>query len=422
MGNSNSHIKPISIEQKVDKRVKHQPSFKRKVEPEESCKSVPGLGLISEDKFLVDSSDYGHDDQLQNALEKIAELQKQLDESESQRLDLQSRVEMLEDTTAYLSTESSMLRQKNLVPDTNEASQKYISELETDLETTKQELKDTKARAKKKIKALMRQFGETKQEHSIQLFEFREQINNMKEENTKLKEKQSRPSEEDYEAGFSEPFQKSKNDVILQLSAQISEQAALIEELRQTHSSDHRKENKKNSVTSSVQASGVDRGTRHLPYNESQFDSSAWSYGGKSSSPLNTSSTSPQDDQNPENGQVRMSRDSGLGSAGKHQSHDVASISQVQPFQQSSDSSSEWESDGLKNSNTVKNLRTKKKSSEAAIPNIHRTDSTTSEEELKRLMETQQPVLKKPSLNRNRFELSEPDRFNIPRTTYAFEN
>lgn len=230
---------------------------------------------------------------------------------------------------------------------------------------------------------------------------------------------------------MNEPFKKSKNEVILQLSAQLSEQAALIEKLQQAHPSSHTRENKtKTVVTSSAQASHSDRHKEHLPYNDTRLDSSVSSYGGvenlvedisgKSTSPIDASSPIPKD-WTTESGQVRRSRDSGLGSAGTRPHCDNTTESQVLPFKQSPDSSSEWESDDLKSTHTKQNLRTRKKNIEPMAPGVHRTDSTTSEEELKRLVEIQQPVMKTNSFNRNRFELNESDRFNIPRTTYAFE-
>ncbi|XP_060073216.1 protein Daple-like [Ylistrum balloti] len=172
-------------------------------------------------------------DKLQEAQKKISELEKQLAETESENLDLQDRVQGLEcqlDQAAKLPTVQEVEEPSDLT-ETLKAKDMLIANSEKEKKALQTELTKMKNRYRKRIKTLMGQVAEAKQEQSIQMFELRDEITRLREENRKVREKSSSATSKTSGENAEAPQGSNKMMIVLELSNQVSEQADTINKL-----------------------------------------------------------------------------------------------------------------------------------------------------------------------------------------------
>ncbi|XP_033750491.1 liprin-alpha-2-like [Pecten maximus] len=170
------------------------------------------------------------DSKLQAAQKKILELEKQLAETESENLDLQDRVQGLEcqlDQSSRLQTVQEVEEPQDLT-ETFRAKDMLIANTEKEKKALQTEFTKMKNRYRKRIKTLMNQVAEAKQEQSIQMFELRDEITRLREENRKVREKSSSASSK---TSTEELQGSNKMMIVLELSNQVSEQASTISKL-----------------------------------------------------------------------------------------------------------------------------------------------------------------------------------------------
>ncbi|XP_069138675.1 coiled-coil domain-containing protein 192-like [Argopecten irradians] len=204
-------------------------------EPErDESDSRPSSGNIKRTQSRNSKSESGAakniDSEIQVAQKKILELEKQLAETESENLDLQDRVQGLEcqlDEASKLQTVHEVDEPQDLT-ETLKAKDLLIANEEKEKKALQTEFTKMKNRYRKRIKTLMNQVAEAKQEQSIQMFELRDEITRLREENKKAREKSSSATSN----VSSEELQGSnKMMIVLELSNQLSEQASTISKL-----------------------------------------------------------------------------------------------------------------------------------------------------------------------------------------------
>lgn len=167
----------------------------------------------------------------------ISQLKKELGESESTNLDLQDRIQLLEEQIYNLQDQNQSKSQIESSEETLKAKEHIISKINNEKDLLQKDMQKMKIRYKKRIKLLTSQVNEAKQETSIQLFELRDEINRLTEENQNLNEKLDNKEgnkqvfiETDY-LSTSIHGNSSQMKVVLELSNQISDQQSRIEEL-----------------------------------------------------------------------------------------------------------------------------------------------------------------------------------------------
>ncbi|OWF48423.1 myosin-2 heavy chain, non muscle-like [Mizuhopecten yessoensis] len=203
-------------------------------EPEgDKSESRPSSGSVKRTKSRSskDESGVNEDVKLKEAEKRILELEKQSAETESENLDLQDRVQGLEcqlDQAARLQTVQELEEPEDLT-ETLKAKDMSIANAEKEKKALQTELTKMKNRYRKRIKTLMSQVSEAKQEQSIQMFELRDEISRLREENRKVREKSNSASSKT--SVEEEPPGGNKMMIVVELSNQVSEQEDTINKL-----------------------------------------------------------------------------------------------------------------------------------------------------------------------------------------------
>ncbi|KAJ8303920.1 hypothetical protein KUTeg_017503 [Tegillarca granosa] len=163
----------------------------------------------------------------------LKDLEKQLAESESEKLDLLDMIDTLQQRVEYLETQNEIKKQNDNITETLYAKDQYITKLEKDQQTLKDETTKLKLKHKKRIKTLTSQLNEAKQETSIQLFELKDEINRLTTENESLQGLVKNENSKSLgESSGATDLNKMK--IVLELSNQISEQTDKIKELEKS--------------------------------------------------------------------------------------------------------------------------------------------------------------------------------------------
>ncbi|XP_046368761.2 CAP-Gly domain-containing linker protein 1-like [Haliotis rufescens] len=265
---------------------------------------------------------------------KLKDLEKQLAESESQQLDFQDQIQLLEERLAEQLQEAG---REEVCTETLQVKDQYIAKLELELQAAQQENSKLKMKHKKKLKSLNSQLTETRQEMSIQTFELREEISKLREENSALKNKVDASSSTSGDTAVGLTGEMSgRMTLILDLSQQLSEQEDKIKKLEESV----QEKNKTIKKFRNAQSSNADKHSKvkedvlvsmswdennEVP-NGSEFMASGWhcvdNNAKMPSSKLKTGSLAPVEECNSENDRndFSTSRDSGIGSAGKTKS------------------------------------------------------------------------------------------------------
>ncbi|XP_041373163.1 leucine zipper protein 1-like [Gigantopelta aegis] len=218
-------------------------------------------------------------------LEGIQQLEKLLADSESRRLDLEDRIESLEETVRELTAvaDSATVNQ-----DTIRAKDEQITQLELTCQDLQKEISQLKLKHKLRIKKLNAQLTEAKQESSIRHFELKSEQDKLMEENLQLQQKLHTFEKE----GAAQNDGHQRMDLIVELSGQVSEQSdeidrlerrikekdRIIERLEQTQASLIAGADGQTSATESCssftadsKAVGVDRLVSSKPYDLSSY-------------------------------------------------------------------------------------------------------------------------------------------------------
>ncbi|KAK3584713.1 hypothetical protein CHS0354_036490 [Potamilus streckersoni] len=225
--NSSSNVRPVKIEQS-DKNL----STDRK-KSDGSKKSAEHSPTAEAEQTVQSQAAFQADEGTKN--EKIKELEKQLIESESQRLDLEDQVQVLEERLEEFHTNNAVQQQSTNLDETLKAKDQYISKLEQEKETIEEEFKKLKGKHRKKVKTLTMQLSEYKQEVNFQNMELTEEIKNLKKENSRLKGKAPKENHEEIKSMSEERDVSTETSermtLILEMSSQLSEQEQKIKSL-----------------------------------------------------------------------------------------------------------------------------------------------------------------------------------------------
>ncbi|XP_035827881.1 uncharacterized protein LOC101854664 isoform X2 [Aplysia californica] len=162
--------------------------------------------------------------------EKIKHLELELAKSESQRLDIQDQVQILEEKLKSAGSQSRLTDEATDLSETIHAKDQYIVKLEKDLKTLQTESTTMRLKLKRRIKALTNQLHEVRQEASINQMELKSEIAQCKE---KLKSTGGQTSGTSTEESFKQDgsHSPSHSKVIVELSNQLSEQSERISTL-----------------------------------------------------------------------------------------------------------------------------------------------------------------------------------------------
>lgn len=176
---------------------------------------------------------------------EIEMLTKQLCESESVRLDLEDRIQGLEEQIQYLSAQN-LMKEEKPCDETLLAKDLFIAKLEKEKKELENESKKLKQQHRKKMKQQNMQLAEYKQEVNFQLMELKDEIQKLKQENQALKEpstsfdannakssyvSNSNDTNLDTATDQSKLYGDEKMKLILELSEQVTEQQEKITKL-----------------------------------------------------------------------------------------------------------------------------------------------------------------------------------------------
>ncbi|CAC5425922.1 unnamed protein product [Mytilus coruscus] len=280
----------------------------------------------------------------------IVQLKKQLGESESNNLDLQDRIQMLEEQIVNIQSQNEITEHNDIVEDTLKAKDQIIDRTTQEKEQLQKDFNKQKMRLKKRIKVLTSQVNEARQETSIQLFELRDEINRLTEENRNLNEKLDNKEgrrqvfiETDY-LSTSIHGNSSQMKVVLELSNQISDQQNKIQEL-ESQLLDREELLKLNGISTEQITKSKTR------FSENEHVKQEKSAMKKLSDSMFPGNDNVSDDENnifsgdDNRGVSGASRDSGIGSAGKGGRSPVKSNKKKQQLSPLDDSDDSWASD-----------------------------------------------------------------------------
>ncbi|KAL3865389.1 hypothetical protein ACJMK2_042780 [Sinanodonta woodiana] len=227
--NSSSNVRPVKIEQS-DKNIytdrKKSDGFKKSADHSSTAEAEQPKTVQSQAAFQADE---GTKD------EKVKELEKQLIESESQRLDLEDQVQVLQERLEEFQTTNAVQQQSTNFDETLKAKDQYISKLEQEKETIEQEFKKLKGKHRRKVKTLSMHLSEYKQEVNFEIMELTEEINNLRKENSRLKGKDPKANHEENKSMSQESNVNTETSermtLILEMSSQLSEQEQKLKSL-----------------------------------------------------------------------------------------------------------------------------------------------------------------------------------------------
>ncbi|KAH3741465.1 uncharacterized protein LOC127851359 [Dreissena polymorpha] len=175
----------------------------------------------------------------------IDSLTRQLCESESVRLDLEDRIQALEEQLAEARAEN-IAQEERPCDETLHAKDQFIAKLEKEKTEIQTECQKMKVRHRKKLKQLNTQMAEYKQEVNFQMMELQEEIEKLKQKNSeKLPKNEKAPAYASIGDGKSKSGVDSmasseskaggdKMKLILELSEQVADQQDKIAALEST--------------------------------------------------------------------------------------------------------------------------------------------------------------------------------------------
>ena len=171
------------------------------------------------------------------------DLEKQLGGLEVVNLDLQDKIQILEDQLQYYTNRHEEAAYANVQEDYTEtvkAKDHIIENLNSQINKLQEDMRKLKIRHKKKLKATKSQMSETQQGNTLKAFELNSEISRLRTENEKMLVKINAFDDEfpNHSLTVVSPSSKTSDDLadprntlILELSNQISQQDARIVEL-----------------------------------------------------------------------------------------------------------------------------------------------------------------------------------------------
>ncbi|CAH1797291.1 unnamed protein product [Owenia fusiformis] len=227
---ASSNVKKIEIDQDNDEFARPR-SSKKKAGKAAKDELDQTLGLLEKCRASL-----SEEERRSNTLQsQTKDLQIQLSEIESTNLDLKEEIQRLEERLEYMNNQNQLQEDKEC-PESMQIKDQYIEKLETKTKLIQEETDQLKARFKKKIKKVGTQLAETKQESTLKIFELKDEITRLANENAQLLERLSHAGHEnsprDVEPKSSEEDNKS-TFLVLELSRQISDQDSKICTLEQ---------------------------------------------------------------------------------------------------------------------------------------------------------------------------------------------
>ncbi|XP_078684296.1 uncharacterized protein LOC144917841 isoform X1 [Branchiostoma floridae x Branchiostoma belcheri] len=171
------------------------------------------------------------------AEEKVKTLQTQMAEVESTNLELLDKVASLEQQVEMTEAEQSSKPEQDFSK-TLRAKDLYIQKLEKETSAVTQEISKMREKYKKKMKSVMTQLAEAKQESALTVYSLKDEVTKLGEENSKLIAQLDKCNFlKDYNSpdtpteGSTSEYDGGRTNLILELSAQVSSQAEKISEL-----------------------------------------------------------------------------------------------------------------------------------------------------------------------------------------------
>ncbi|KAI8478461.1 hypothetical protein Bbelb_438070 [Branchiostoma belcheri] len=171
------------------------------------------------------------------AEEKVKTLQTQMAEVESTNLELLDKVASLEQQVEMTEAEQSSKPEQDFSK-TLRAKDLYIQKLEKETSAVTQEISKMREKYKKKMKSVMTQLAEAKQESALTVYSLKDEVTKLGEENSKLIAQLDKCNFlKDYNSpdtpteGSTSEYDSGRTNLILELSAQVSSQAEKISEL-----------------------------------------------------------------------------------------------------------------------------------------------------------------------------------------------
>ncbi|XP_064620574.1 microtubule-associated protein futsch-like [Lineus longissimus] len=175
------------------------------------------------------------EEEAEKAKEDVAQLEMQVSDLESTILDLKDQIQLLEERLDQAYRKNVITEEKGC-EETLQIKDQYIKKLEDETKKVQNEIAKLKMRSKKKLHAANTQLAEAKQHSSLKMFEMKDEIARLAEENKKLSEQTSGPSQiRTSDCGLSNSgSDDGRTRIILQLSQQISEQNTKITALERS--------------------------------------------------------------------------------------------------------------------------------------------------------------------------------------------